>query len=158
MFDVNDDAKGEYRRVEVLTGPGRRRRWSADEKARIVAETLVPGARVSEVARRWQICSQQVFGWRRAMRQDLPSVPGQTTTPATPSFIPIVSEAIPAATVQRAVSAAPGIEVKLAGAVVRDRAVAHPAIRPVQPDYLHRKRSSPVQTAPRQPSSPCRFG
>jgi hypothetical protein len=67
MFDVNDDAKGEFRRVEVLTGPGRRRRWSADEKARIVAETLVPGARVSEVARRWQVCSQQVFGWRRAM-------------------------------------------------------------------------------------------
>ena len=56
-----------YRRVEVLTGPGLRRRWSADQKARIVAETLVPGARVSEVARRWQICSQQVFGWRRTM-------------------------------------------------------------------------------------------
>jgi transposase len=34
MFDVNDDAKGEYRRVEVLMGPGRRRRWSAEEKAR----------------------------------------------------------------------------------------------------------------------------
>jgi transposase-like protein len=51
MFDINDDAKGKYRRVEVLTGPGRRRRWSADEKARIVAETLAPGARVSEVAR-----------------------------------------------------------------------------------------------------------
>ena len=96
MFDVNDDAKGEFRRVEVLTGPGRRRRWSADEKARIVAETLVPGARVSEVARRWQICSQQVFGWRRAMRQDLPNVAGTTTTPARPSFVPIVSEAIPA--------------------------------------------------------------
>ena len=66
MFDVSDDAKGGFRRVEVLTGPGRRRRWSADEKARIVAETLLPGARVSEVARRWQVCSQQVFGWRRA--------------------------------------------------------------------------------------------
>jgi transposase len=61
---------------------------------------------VSEVARRWQICSQQVFGWRRAMHQDLPSVPRETTTQATPSFVPIVS-------------AAPGIEVKLAGAVVR---------------------------------------
>lgn len=116
MFDVSDNAKGEFRRVEVLMGPGRRRRWSADEKARIVAETLVPGARVSEVARRWQICSQQVFGWRRAMRQDVPSVPGEPTTPL--SFVPIVSEAIPAATVQRAASAAPGIEVKLAGAVV----------------------------------------
>ncbi len=116
MFNVNDDAKGEFRRVEVLMGPGRRRRWSADEKARIVAETLVPGARVSEVARRWQICSQQVFGWRRAMRQDLPNVAGTTTTP---SFVPIVSEAIPATTVPRAASAASGIEVKLAGAVVR---------------------------------------
>ena len=80
LFDVNDEAKGGYRRVEILTGPGRRRRWSAGEKARIVAETLVPGARVSEVARRWQVCSQQVFGWRRAMHQDLPSVP-RTTTP-----------------------------------------------------------------------------
>jgi transposase len=119
MFDVNDDAKGKYQRVEVLTGPGRRRRWSADEKARIVAETLVPGARVSEVARRWQVCSQQVFGWRRAMRLDLSSVAGTTTTPIMPSFVPIVSEAISAATVQRATSAALGIEVKLAGAVVR---------------------------------------
>ena len=120
MFDVSDDAKGEFRRVEVLTGPGRRRRWSADEKARIVAETLVPGARVSAVARRWQICSQQVFGWRRAMRQDLPSVPVAPTPPATPSFVPIVSEAIPSAAVQRA-APAPGIEVKLAGAVVRGK-------------------------------------
>jgi transposase len=116
MFDVNDDAKGEYRRIEVLTGPGRRRRWSADQKARIVAETLVPGARVSEVARRWQICSQQVFGWRRTMRQDLASAAGTT---ATPGFVPIVSDAIAAATVQRAASGPPGIEVELAGAVVR---------------------------------------
>jgi hypothetical protein len=64
-------------------------------------------------------CAQQVFGWRRAMRRDLPSAPGKATTPATPSFVPIVSEAVPAATAQPAASAAPGIEVKLAGAVVR---------------------------------------
>jgi transposase len=51
MFDVNDDAKGAFRRVEVLTGPVRRRRWSAEEEARIVEETLAPGARVSEVTR-----------------------------------------------------------------------------------------------------------
>jgi hypothetical protein len=42
------------------------------------------------------------------------SVAGQTTTQATPRFIPIVSEAIPSATVQRAVSAASRVEVKLA--------------------------------------------
>ena len=45
--------------------------------------------------------------------------PRRPTPPAALSFVPIVSEAIPATTVQRAASAAPGIEVKLAGAVVR---------------------------------------
>lgn len=119
MFDVNDDAKSEYRRVEVLTGPGRRRRWSADEKARIVAETLLPGASVSEVARRWQVCSQQVFGWRRATRQDVMPVLAKTTGPATLGFVPIVTEAIPSAAAPRPASATTVIEVKLAGAVVR---------------------------------------
>lgn len=36
MFDVNDDAKGGFRRSEILTGPGRRRKWSAEEMGRIV--------------------------------------------------------------------------------------------------------------------------
>ena len=96
MFDVSDDAKGGYRRVEILTGPGRRRRWSADEKARIVAETLVPGARVSEVARRWQVCSQQVFGWRRAARRDLPTRVQDNDGAVQAGFVPIVTDAIPA--------------------------------------------------------------
>ena len=70
MVDVNGDAEVGYRRIEVLTGPGRRRRVSAEEKGRIVAETLSPGARVSEMARRWQVCPQQVFGWRRHAREN----------------------------------------------------------------------------------------
>jgi transposase len=40
------------RRLEVITGGGRRRRFSADDKARIVEETLVAGAVVSDVARK----------------------------------------------------------------------------------------------------------
>jgi hypothetical protein len=44
MDVVNDDAKGDFRRVEILTGPSRRRRWSAEEKGRIVAEKLQPDA------------------------------------------------------------------------------------------------------------------
>src|SRR4051812_21458022 len=35
-----------YRRIEVITGPVRRRRWTADEKARILIESLAPGARI----------------------------------------------------------------------------------------------------------------
>ncbi|HEY5809524.1 MAG TPA: transposase [Povalibacter sp.] len=118
MFDVSDDAKSEYRRVEILTGPGRRRRWSADEKARIVAETLLPGARVSEVARRWQVCSQQVFGWRRAARQET-AAPSKSAGPCVPRFVPIVTEDIPRRSASPATTAATVIEVKLAGAVVR---------------------------------------
>jgi transposase len=40
-------------RVEVLSGPERRRRWSAEQKRSIVAEAFAPGASVCEVARRW---------------------------------------------------------------------------------------------------------
>jgi transposase len=122
MFDANDDAKGEFRRVEVLTGPSRRRRWSAEEKARIVEETLAPGARVSEVARRWQVCSQQVFGWRRAACKTVTTVATTTTArvPA-PEFVPIMTDVRQAVSAQRVMppSAAPAIEIKVAGAVVR---------------------------------------
>lgn len=53
------------RRLEVITGTGRRRRFSDDDKVRIVEETLLPGAVVSEVARRHGLMPQQVFTWRR---------------------------------------------------------------------------------------------
>lgn len=86
MDDVNDDAKVGYRRVEVLTGPGRRRQWSAEQKAQIAAEAMLPGAVVSQIARRWQICPQQVFAWRRAALQGS-SVELVTSGPA---FVPIV--------------------------------------------------------------------
>jgi transposase len=82
MLDVKHDASGSgYRRVEVLTGPVRRWRWSEEAKGLIVAETLEPGVVIAEVARRWQVCSQEVFTWRREMRHNTP-----------PSFVPIVAE------------------------------------------------------------------
>lgn len=118
MFDVNDDAKGAFRRIEILTGPGRRRRWSDDQKARIVAETLEPGARVAEVARRWQICSQQVFSWRRAARRSVTVQPSKSTEAISPRFVPIVTEPVPPPTLAN-MAPAPVIEVRLAGAVVR---------------------------------------
>ncbi len=113
MVDISDDAKGGgYRRVEVLTGPGRRRRWSDDDKARIVEETLRPGTVVAEVARRWQVGSQQVFTWRREMRR---------AAVAPLDFVPIVPETpmpVPEPTGLPPPSS-PSIEVELAGAVLR---------------------------------------
>jgi|SRR5450432_2592293 transposase len=55
-------------RVEVLDGLERRRRWSQDDKTRIVEETLVPGAKVTEVARRNGVAASVVFTWRRQAR------------------------------------------------------------------------------------------
>jgi transposase len=55
-------------RVEVLGGVERRRRWSHDDKMRIVEETLAPGAKVTEVARRNGIAASVVFTWRRQAR------------------------------------------------------------------------------------------
>jgi transposase len=136
MFDVKDDAKAGYRRVEVLTGPGRRRRWSAAEKARIVAETLVPGAGVSAVARRWQLCPQQVFAWRREAKAAA-EMPPERTDRGMPAFVPIVAPAVSAAPAGAAASAAAVIEIELAGAVVRvgsglDGAVLSAVLRAVR--------------------------
>jgi transposase len=52
-------------RVEVLSGPERRRRWSEDQKREIVAEAFAPGASVSAVARRRDVVAGQIYRWRR---------------------------------------------------------------------------------------------
>ena len=52
-------------RVEIITGPERRRRWSEEEKLRLVAEACRPGSSVSQVARERGVSASQLFGWRR---------------------------------------------------------------------------------------------
>lgn len=56
---------GKIDRVEVITSVQRRRRWLAEEKARIVQETYAPGMSVSLVARQHGIQPNQLFTWRR---------------------------------------------------------------------------------------------
>ena len=75
------------RRIEVITGVGGRRRWTVDDKARIVEETLEPGATVSVVARRRGLTPQQLFAWRREARKR--SVASEA---AGPNFIPAMVE------------------------------------------------------------------
>jgi transposase len=97
------------RRIELITGPERRRRWSEDDKARIVVESFAPGANVSAVARRNGLSPQQLFAWRREARALLsgggdtsgaatapnpPRKAGQARSPElddeAPSFVPLV--------------------------------------------------------------------
>ena len=55
--------------VTVLSGPERRRRWSASQKQQIVEESLAPGATASEVARRHDVHPNLLHHWRRQVRQ-----------------------------------------------------------------------------------------
>jgi transposase len=55
-------------RTEVITVE-RRRRWSWGDKQLIVDETLMPGASISAVARRYGLHPSQVFAWRKAARE-----------------------------------------------------------------------------------------
>jgi transposase len=57
------------RRLEVFTGAGRRRTWRDQDKARIVAEIATSGDSVCSVARRHGLSPQQLFGWRRQLRE-----------------------------------------------------------------------------------------
>ena len=115
-----DPEAGELRRFEVITGTGRRRHWSAEAKARILAESFAPGVQVSEVARRHGLRPQQLFGWRREARGGrLPLAEG-------PMFVPIVASGstgtAPAAVGAAATtteSATGYIEIELRGSVVR---------------------------------------
>jgi transposase len=124
MFDVKDSASTGYRRIEVLTGPGRRRRWSPEDKARAVAESLVPGASPSQIARQWQICPQQLFTWRRQARAGslvLPSALAIAIVPE-PALVPILADRpLPSPPPGHEVAAAPPapIEIEIAGAIVR---------------------------------------
>src|SRR6202022_2503840 len=63
MLDARQEG-GSYRRIELITGERRRRRWTAEEKARIVAESLEEGANISEVARRNGVVRGLLTVWR----------------------------------------------------------------------------------------------
>jgi transposase len=66
MLDARNEG-GAYQRVEVITGRQRRRRWTADEKARIVAESLAADANISDVARRHGVARGLLTIWRRQL-------------------------------------------------------------------------------------------
>jgi transposase len=74
-------------RLEVITGTGRRRRISNDDKARIVEETLAEGAVVSEVTRRHGLTPQQVFTWRRQAQRAAAEISDQEVAQFVPAIV-----------------------------------------------------------------------
>jgi transposase len=97
--------------LEVFTGAGRRRSWTSEQKAQIVAESHAEGATVCEVARRHALTPQQLFAWRRnAARPD-----ERKTRRRAMAFAPVVVAVPP----QRSHRAAPAIEVVVGMLTVR---------------------------------------
>ncbi|WP_408846926.1 IS66-like element accessory protein TnpA [Acidocella facilis] len=61
----------EYHRVELITGRRRRRDWTREEKAEILAASAVPGAVIADVARRYGVSRGLLWTWRRQAMDDL---------------------------------------------------------------------------------------
>ena len=124
MVTVDNAIIKPVHRLEVFTGAGRRRTWSAEDKARIVAEIVASGDSVSAVARRHGLAPQQLFGWRRELQAS------QTAPEHTEElqFVPAVLDAAPSSPPVRRQrrmlrrQAEPGagmIEVEIDGVTVR---------------------------------------
>lgn len=69
-------------RMTLITGVERRRRWSSEERAQILAAIDEPGAVVADVARRADVCTSLVYKWRREAR----------IAASEPSFAPVIVE------------------------------------------------------------------
>ena len=109
--------------VEVFRGQARRR-WSEEDKRRLVAETLAPGQTVHGVARRRGVSPSQLFAWRKSVRTGVERpVPVPVPVPV-PGFAAV--EIVPS--VPSAAAPSSGlIEIELAGGErVRISGVADP--------------------------------
>jgi transposase len=104
-------------RLEVLEGPTGRLARTASEKARIAAESLMPGSQVTAVARKHGATRWQIYDWRRRLLQGQFGAPeGQE-----PRFAPLMMEEAPSLqlTAEPSKSAPAKVEIEIDGMVIR---------------------------------------
>lgn len=106
----------EVSRLEVMEGPTGRRRRTKAERARIAAESLVPGASVTEVARRHGTTRWQVYDWRKRLRTGQLIVPERVA--ALPMFAKLVVEGT-AAELPAEMGITTGVEIVVGEVVIR---------------------------------------
>ena len=111
------DRKDGYRRIELISGTTRRRRWSDEERARILSESFEPGANISAVARRNGVSCGLLHFWRKQAR----AMASEPVPADLPAFVPVTisgGSGARKAEVPRA-EIAEMIEIETAGALVR---------------------------------------
>jgi transposase len=114
------------RRLEIFTGSGRRRSWTFEEKASIIAESYGVGETVCSVARRHGLTPQQLFTWRRLAREAAPE-PSAMFVPAVVAATVAKAPAAESSTRRtRRRSKSNDIELEIGGVAVRVGANAAP--------------------------------
>ena len=110
----------EVARLEVIEGRTGRRRRTRSERARIAAESLMPGASVADVARRHGTTRWQVYDWRKKLRT------GQLVVPESVAALPMFAELVVEGAVVKAPAAPAGAEVEIVvgDVLIRDSAAA----------------------------------
>lgn len=88
MLDTNEAAQFPRGRTEVLDGVVRRRRWTAEEKGRIVAEAVAPGTVMAQVARLHALAPQHLSNWIREAKAGRIALPEESPI----GFVPVVAE------------------------------------------------------------------
>ena len=122
--DVRRDAhldapyEGFAGRMEVSSGPTGRWRWPEEVKARIIAESYAPGARVAEVARAHGTTRGQIYDWRRLARDGLLALPAPVG-PCSAFAAVVVEEPPPAARSARKPCGAAIVEIVVGDVVIR---------------------------------------
>lgn len=126
---LKSSAADPVRRYEVFTGAGRRRDWSAEDKARLVAESFEPDVTVSAVARRHGLTPQQLFTWRREARKASEMIPAFVPAVVAPEPAPASEPSAPPSRPKRRgrQRRAAAIEIEVAGARVTIERGASPA-------------------------------
>lgn len=101
-------------RIEVLDGPTGRRRWPDEVKARIVAESFVPGARVCDVGQKYGLIALHVSQWRGLARKGKLFLSADSA----PSFVPLVVDPLESPGPVNAMTDTAVIRIEIGGAVL----------------------------------------
>ena len=128
------------RRIELYTGGFGRRRWPDELKARIVIESLVPDAVVTQVAQRHGCRAQQIHEWRRLARTGRLVLPMPVDFSEPPAFVPVIADTAAPASAAVPTLEATDVAVEIAGATVRVR--GRPGIAALTDVFAALRRSS----------------